>query len=195
MPVTIPAAGRVVVVQIPGGERRQLEERRAGIEQPVDPLAHRQLALLAVALQVACARRLAAPAAVRSRSSATSAGHPRRGWSGRARRWIDWVQDITGLEIGCRSAHQPQQSVLKPQAGQRQTACIRNISAPQRSQSTLSASAAELSIRRHGLAGGGGIAGRTCAGLYAGALQHALVAWTQSGCARMCNADRRVNPC
>ena len=34
--------------------------------------------------------------------------------------------------------HQPQQSVLKPQAGQRQTACIRYISAPQRSQSILS---------------------------------------------------------
>ena len=39
-------------------------------------------------------------------------------------------------------SHQPQQSVLNRQTGQRQTACIRNISAPQRSHSTLSASAA-----------------------------------------------------
>ena len=31
--------------------------------------------------------------------------------------------------------YHPQQSVLKPQAGQRQTACMRYISAPQRSQS------------------------------------------------------------
>jgi hypothetical protein len=35
--------------------------------------------------------------------------------------------------------YQPQQSVLKPQAGQRQTACIRYIASPHRSQSTLSA--------------------------------------------------------
>ena len=34
--------------------------------------------------------------------------------------------------------YQPQQSVLKPQAEQRQTACMRYISAPQRSQSILS---------------------------------------------------------
>ncbi len=34
--------------------------------------------------------------------------------------------------------YQPQQSVLNPHCGQRQTACIRNISAPQRSQRTLS---------------------------------------------------------
>jgi hypothetical protein len=33
-----------------------------------------------------------------------------------------------------RGLHQPQQSVLYPQAGQRQTACIRNISWPHRSQ-------------------------------------------------------------
>jgi len=36
-------------------------------------------------------------------------------------------------------AYQPQQSVLKPQFGQRHTACIRNISAcPHRSQTILS---------------------------------------------------------
>jgi hypothetical protein len=34
--------------------------------------------------------------------------------------------------------YHPQQSVLKPQAGQRQTACIRYISAPHRSHGILS---------------------------------------------------------
>ena len=34
--------------------------------------------------------------------------------------------------------HQPQQSDLKPQTGQRQTACMRYVSAPQRSHSVLS---------------------------------------------------------
>jgi hypothetical protein len=51
MPVTIPGAGRLAVVHVPGGERRELEERRARVEQPVDALAHRQLALLAMALE------------------------------------------------------------------------------------------------------------------------------------------------
>ena len=37
------------------------------------------------------------------------------------------------------SIYQPQQSVLKRHAGHRQTACILNISAPHRSQMTLSA--------------------------------------------------------
>ena len=45
-----PGARCVVVVQIPGCQRGQLEKRRAGIEQPLDPLAGRQLALIAVAL-------------------------------------------------------------------------------------------------------------------------------------------------
>ena len=49
MPVTMPAPGRVAVVEAVGGQRRELEERRARIEQAVDALADRQLALLAVA--------------------------------------------------------------------------------------------------------------------------------------------------
>jgi len=36
------------------------------------------------------------------------------------------------------SRYQPQQSVLNPQLGQRQTACMRNISVPQRSHATAS---------------------------------------------------------
>jgi hypothetical protein len=39
----------VVVVQAGRGERAQLEERRAGVEQPVDPLPDGQLAALAMA--------------------------------------------------------------------------------------------------------------------------------------------------
>ena len=73
MPVTIPARRRVVVVQVPRGERRELEERRAAIEQLVDALAHRQLALLAMALRRTGRRPPRLTAAVRSRSSATSA--------------------------------------------------------------------------------------------------------------------------
>ena len=45
-----PGARRVAVVEIPGGERVQLEERRAGIDEPVDPLPRGQLAAGAVAL-------------------------------------------------------------------------------------------------------------------------------------------------
>ena len=41
---------------------------------------------------------------------------------------------LVSVSIG----YQPQQSVLKPHAGHRQTACMRNISAPQRSQSVFS---------------------------------------------------------
>jgi hypothetical protein len=40
--------------------------------------------------------------------------------------------------------YQPQQSVLNPQLGQRQTACMRNISAVQRSHSTLSVAGVAL---------------------------------------------------
>ena len=43
---------RVVFVDAEPGECRQLEERRAGIDEPIDPLAHRQLSLLAMTLDV-----------------------------------------------------------------------------------------------------------------------------------------------
>ena len=49
---------RVVVVHVPRGERRELEKRRPWIEQPIDALAHRQLALLAMPLDVLCAAAL-----------------------------------------------------------------------------------------------------------------------------------------
>ena len=42
---------RIVVVHVERGERGQLEKRRARIEQPLDALADRQLALLAMTLR------------------------------------------------------------------------------------------------------------------------------------------------
>ena len=45
-----PGRGRGAVVELPGRERVQLEERRAGVDQPVDPLAGGQLAARAVPL-------------------------------------------------------------------------------------------------------------------------------------------------
>jgi len=51
---------------------------------------------------------------------------------------------IDGVDVRFERYH-PQQSVLKPHAGQRQTACMRYISAPQRSQSVLIAAAGGVS--------------------------------------------------
>ena len=65
-------ARRLAVVHAPGGERRQLEERRAGVEKAVDPLPHRQLALAPVTLQVALAAALPRVPRAGSSSSATS---------------------------------------------------------------------------------------------------------------------------
>ncbi len=54
------------------------------------------------------------------------------------------------------SIYQPQQSVLKPQAEQRQTACIRYISALHRSHSILSSLAGAVLIVEIGRTGGRG---------------------------------------
>ena len=53
-----PGARQVIVVHIVRRERRELEKRRAGIEQRVDPLAHQELPRLAV---LVARRRAAAP--------------------------------------------------------------------------------------------------------------------------------------
>ena len=45
-----PRAGRVAVIHAVGGERAQLQERRALVHEPVDALARQQLAALGVAL-------------------------------------------------------------------------------------------------------------------------------------------------
>ncbi len=46
-----PRRRRLVVVDAPGGERRQLEECRVGVAKAVDPLARRELPARAVALE------------------------------------------------------------------------------------------------------------------------------------------------
>ena len=46
-----PRRRRLPVVEVPGREGVQLEERRAGVDEPVDPLPRRQLAAGAVALE------------------------------------------------------------------------------------------------------------------------------------------------
>ena len=45
-----PGRGRLPAVDVPRGERAQLQERRAGIEEPVDPFSRRQLPASAVTL-------------------------------------------------------------------------------------------------------------------------------------------------
>src|SRR5690349_16590444 len=45
-------AGRIAVVHAPRGQRRELEERRARIDQPLDAFAHRHLALLAMPREI-----------------------------------------------------------------------------------------------------------------------------------------------
>jgi hypothetical protein len=51
----------------------------------------------------------------------------------------DWRTSISRMSvIGSRLDYHPQQSVLNPHAGQRHTACMRYISAPQRSHSVFS---------------------------------------------------------
>ena len=69
MPVTMPAAGRVVAVHAVGGERRELEKRRNRDRQPVDPLARGQLAALAM-----LGGRLRAAAGVRDREPLAQSG-------------------------------------------------------------------------------------------------------------------------
>ena len=78
-----PGGGSLPVVQLPGGERAELEERAARVEQAVDSLAGGQLPARAVALDrlvAAAARNLraCAPGALRRARSICSRGAPRR---------------------------------------------------------------------------------------------------------------------
>ena len=87
---------RLVVVQVPGGERRQLEERRARVEQLVDPLAHRQLALGAMPLEV-----LRAAALARRRRPLAQLGDQR---APSAPRWR-WNSVRAGVDVGFEDVH------------------------------------------------------------------------------------------
>jgi len=80
--------------------------------------------------------------------------------------------------------YQPQQSVLNPQFGHRQTACIRYISAwPHRSQITLSSAAGAVvfsgEIGRTTLRGSSGDVGSDMAAIIADALSASLDAPTR----------------
>jgi len=63
------------------------------------------------------------------------------------------VEDNHGC-VSPETSHQPQQSVLNPQAGQRHTACIRYIAAPQRSHSVFSSVGGATFTGEIGRAGG-----------------------------------------
>ena len=123
-----PGAGRVAVVQLLRGQRGQLEERRAGVAETLDTVAHQELA----ARDVARARSLAAasahacqallqvveqrevPVAVRARGAAAHAvssdrgRRPRRA-AGRARRRrpvaASRPRDGAGVRRGDRQLH------------------------------------------------------------------------------------------
>jgi len=65
----------------------------------------------------------------------------------------------TSIAAPAAPGYQPQQSVLNRQAGQRQTACIRYISAPHRSQTVRASSVGlgeVLKADRTGVIGGNG---------------------------------------
>ena len=55
MPVTMPAPGRLVVVEALAGQGRELEEGGAAVDQALDPLAGEQLAAGAMALDLGVA--------------------------------------------------------------------------------------------------------------------------------------------
>ena len=117
---------RLVVVHPVGGERGELEERRTGVEQTIDALARRQLSLVALALKVFRAAAFAGPG-----RSLCELGDKLLHASA-----VGLEDGVGRIDASVEDYH-PQQSVLKPHAGQRQTACMRYISAPQRSQSIL----------------------------------------------------------
>src|SRR5207244_12764997 len=99
---------RLVVVEVPRRERRQLQKRRSRVEQAIDSFADRKLALLAMALHVARAAALA-----RGREPLAQLRHER----GQAVA-VPSENVAGGIDVRLESIHyQPQQSVLYPQAG------------------------------------------------------------------------------
>ncbi len=123
---------RLVVVHVERGERRQLEKRRAASRAAARSARAPAACPARGGARGTSGRRLRARGRAASRSSATSC----------------CIRSRLLVKIGSEGSivrlendhYQPQQSVLKPQAGQRQTACMRYISAPHRSQSILSGS-------------------------------------------------------
>ena len=74
----MPAPGRVAVVELLGGQRRELEERRARVAQPLDAVAREQLAARDVALAAPRSPPPARTRASRASRSAISARCPSR---------------------------------------------------------------------------------------------------------------------
>ena len=144
MPVTMPAAGASSSYMSQRGQRRQLEERRAGIEQPRRSARAPAACPARDAARRTSRRRPRARGRAAARSSATSCCMRSRLLWKTGSAGSTWVWSVSmgrcsrrvaGDDPTVAGAYHPQQSVLKRQAGQRQTACIRYISAPQRSQS------------------------------------------------------------
>ena len=142
MPVTSPAPGAVPSYIPPAASGESSREGRGVVEQPVNPLPRRQLALCAPAR-----RRFRAASRPRGGTTLFQLAHQRR-----HRRMVRAVVGRIGPDGGSEPVHhQPQQSVLYRQLGQRQTACILNISAPHRSQMTASWFGAGLAAERTGV--------------------------------------------
>ncbi len=93
-----PGARRVAVVQLPGGERVQLEERGAGIDEPVDPLPGRQLPARAVPF-----RRLLAAAGRDQRRPLAQLGDERLHPLAPAREHLGVAVELRGQDCHARS--------------------------------------------------------------------------------------------
>ena len=76
MPVTRPAPGASSSYMSQAASGESSRKGEPGIEQRVDPLAHRQLALFAMPLEVRARRRPGGTRSSRSRSCFDEAGHP-----------------------------------------------------------------------------------------------------------------------
>src|SRR6185295_10004427 len=121
------------VVEVERGERRQFEKRRAGIDQEIDPFADGKLALFAMPFEIFRSTALACALHAFLHLGDELAETIAIGYEDGIRRVDSRLEDVH---------HHPQQSVLNPHAGHRQTACMRYISTPQRSHSILSVSEA-----------------------------------------------------
>src|SRR5687768_3109402 len=130
---------RVIVVHSPRGQRRQLEKCHARIEQGVDALPHGHLALLAMARDIFDAATLA------------SLLHPRAVLVDERLHALAVGAVILAIDIEVRLKaihYQPQQSLLKRHDGQRHTACMRYMPAPQRSHCITSSAGAGAAAPR-----------------------------------------------
>src|SRR5450759_2974262 len=104
--------GRLVLVEIPRRQPRQLEERRPGVEELLDPFAHRQFPLLAVALDVLLASTLVDRRAALAQLG-DERGHPLAvPPEGLARRIDMRLEAVHHSDAEYTSVYQPQQSVL-----------------------------------------------------------------------------------